>query len=104
MDIREYITDIVLTIVLVLSTLVLVMRLWQDFIIAVSATLMMLSFGGLFMSLGMKIQSLDESVQARERTMRVNLEEISEQMNIRYDKTVTRIEDIVNEVTRRMYR
>ncbi len=104
MDIREYITDIVLTIVLVLSTLVLVMRLWQDFIIAVSATLMMLSFGGLFLSLGMKIQSLDESVQARERTMRVNLEEIANQMSAKYDNTVTRIEDIVNEVTRRMYR
>lgn len=104
MDIREYLVDIILTIVLVLSTLVLVMRLWQDFIIAVSTILMMLSFGGLFLSLAMKIRHLDESVVARERTMRVNLEELSDHMGEKYDKTVSHIEEIVNELTRRMYR
>jgi len=46
MEIRELIVDIVLTLVMVVSTLVLVMRFWQDLIIAVAATLMMLSLGG----------------------------------------------------------
>lgn len=104
MDIREYLVDIILTIVLVLSTLVLVLRLWQDLITAVSSILMMLAFGGLFLSLAMKIRHLDESVIARERTMRVNLEELSEEMSNKYEKTVEHIEGIVNEVTRRMYR
>jgi hypothetical protein len=104
MDIREYLVDIILTIVLVLSTLVLVLRLWQDLITAVSSILMMLAFGGLFLSLAMKIRHLDESVIARERTMRVNLEELSEEMSKKYEKTVEHIEGIVNEVTRRMYR
>ena len=104
MDIRDYLIDIILTIVLVLSTLVLVMRLWQDLIIAVATILMMLSFGGLFLSLASKVRHLDESVMARERTMRVNLEELSTEMGERYDRTVKHIEGIVNELTRRMYR
>jgi len=76
MEIRELIGDIVLTIVMVVSTIVLVMRFWQDLIIAVAATFMMLSLGGLLISLGMKIVSLDKSVAQRERTMRVNMEEM----------------------------
>lgn len=46
MEIRELIGDIVLTIVMVVSTVVLVMRFWQDLTIAIAATLMMLSLGG----------------------------------------------------------
>jgi hypothetical protein len=104
MDIRDYLVDIILTIVLVVSTLVLVMRLWQDLIISVAATLMMLAFGGLFISLAMKIRHLEESVISREHTMRVNLEEISTRMSQKYDKTVSHIDDVVNELSRRMYR
>ena len=104
MDIEEYLVDIVLTVVLVISTLVLVVRLWHDIIIAISAMLMMLAFGGLFISLGIKIRQLDESVISRERTMRVNLEELSNEMSQKYERTVGHIEGIVGEVSRRMYR
>jgi hypothetical protein len=104
MDIQEYIVDIILTIVLVISTLVLVMRLWQDLTIAVAATLMMLSFGGLFISMSMKIHRLDENVVSRERTMRVNLEELSTKMGQKYDNTVAHMEGIVTDLSRRMYR
>ncbi|MDN7025553.1 hypothetical protein FGU65_11740 [Methanoculleus sp. FWC-SCC1] len=104
MDIRELITDIVLTIVMVISTVVLVMRFWQDLILAVAATFMMLSLGGLIISLGMKIISLEQNVINRERTMRVNLEEMSNTMNTKYDNTVAHIEGIVDGLNRRMYR
>ena len=49
MDIPEYLPDILLTAVMVISTLVLILRFWQDLIIAVAAALMMLSLGGLFL-------------------------------------------------------
>ncbi|MDH7592793.1 MAG: hypothetical protein QHG99_00345 [Methanomicrobiales archaeon] len=104
MEIREFIGDIVLTIVMVVSTLVLVLRLWQDLTVAVSATLMMLSLGGLFLSLGAKIMHLDSNVIARERTMRVNLEEISNMMAKKYENTVQHLDDIVQDISRRMYR
>ncbi len=104
MDIRELITDIILTIVMVISTVVLVMRFWQDLILAVAATFMMLSLGGLIISLGMKIISLEQNVINRERTMRVNLEEMAATMNAKYDNTVAHMEDIVDGLSRRMYR
>lgn len=104
MEIRELIGDIVLTIVMVISTIVLVMRFWQDLIIAVAATFMMLSLGGLLISLGMKIVSLEKSVAQRERTMRVNMEEMGKTMSARYDNTVSHIEEIVDGLSRRMYR
>ncbi|EJG07821.1 MAG: hypothetical protein PHU26_00710 [Methanofollis liminatans] len=104
MEIREVLVDVVLTIILVVSTLTLVWRVWQDLTMAVATTLMMLSLGGLFLSLNYKIQQLDASVIARERTMRVNLEEISRTMEQKYDNTVQHIDATVNDITRRMYR
>lgn len=104
MEIREVFVDIALTVVLVLSTLTLVWRLWQDMTMAVATTLMMLSFGGLFLSLGYKVQQLDAHIVARERTMRVNLEELSTTMAQKYDNTVQHIDETVSEISRRMYR
>ncbi|MDO9539072.1 MAG: hypothetical protein Q7J09_03575 [Methanocalculus sp.] len=104
MDLRDSMRDLILIVVMVLSTLLLVLRLWQDITIAVGATLMMLSLGGLFVSLGMKIRSLEENIVARERTMRVNLEEISSSLNRKYDRTVEQLGEIVDGMTRRMYR
>ncbi len=104
MDLRDYVWDLILIIIMVSSTLVLVLRLWQDLTIVLGATLMMLSLGGLFLSLGMKIRSLEENIIARERTMRVNLEEISVSLNRKYDRTVEQLGEIVDTLTRRMYR
>ncbi|NLA38353.1 MAG: hypothetical protein GX882_03005 [Methanomicrobiales archaeon] len=104
MEIRELIGDIVLTIVMVVSTVVLVMRFWQDLLIAVAATLMMLSLGGLLISLGLKVTRLEQSVVQRERTMRVNMEEMGKAMSARYDNTISQIEGIVDGLSRRMYR
>ena len=104
MEIRSSILDVVLTLILVISTLVLVMRLWQDVVIASAATLMMLSIAGLFLSMGRKIQRLDSSVVARERTIRVNLEEISTGMARKYDNTVEHVNGVIQELSKRMYR
>ena len=104
MEIRSSIPDIVLVIVLVISTLVLVMRLWQDVVLAAAATLIMLSIAGLFLSLGRKIQRLEASVVSRERTVRVNLEEMSGKMEKKYDATLERVDGVMQELSRWMYR
>jgi hypothetical protein len=104
MDIRESLLDIILTIVLVISTLVLVFRLWQDVTIALSATLMMLALGGLFLSFGAKISMLDNTLVVRERSMRLNLEETSLMMSEKYETTVAQIDAIIQDFSRRMYR
>jgi hypothetical protein len=104
MEIRSSLPDVALTILLVISTLVLVMRLWQDAVIASAATLMMLSIAGLFLSMGRKIQRLEGSVVQRERTIRVNLEEISSGMARKYDNTVEHVNGVIQELSKRMYR
>ncbi|MFA5613761.1 MAG: hypothetical protein WC993_04755 [Methanoculleus sp.] len=104
MEIRELIGDIVLTAVMVVSTVVLVMRFWQDLLIAVAATFMMLSLGGLLISLGLKVIRLEQSVAQRERTMRVNIEEMGKTMSAKYDNSMEHIEEIVDGLSRRMYR
>ena len=93
-----------LTVVMVGSTVALVMRLWQEMLISVAATFMMLSLGGLLISLGMKIVSLEKSIAQRERVMRVNIEEMGKTMNARYNNTVSHINEIVDGLSRRMYR
>jgi len=104
MEMKELAIDVVLTIIMVISTLFLVLRFWQDLIAVTAATLMMLALGGLFLSLGMKVRRLDKSVIARERTMRVNLEEIARMMTQKYDRTVAHIDEVVQDLSHRMYR
>jgi hypothetical protein len=104
MDIREYIVDILLTIVMIVSTLVLITRFWQDLIITVAAALMMLSLGGLFLSNQVKMRNLERSVVIRERMLRTNLEEISGRMQDKYDMALTHLDELVAELSRRAYR
>jgi hypothetical protein len=104
MDIREYTVDILLTIVMIVSTLVLITRFWQDLIITVAAALMMLSLGGLFLSNQVKMRNLERSVVVRERMLRSNLEEISGRMQDKYDMALTHLDELVAELSRRAYR
>ena len=95
MDIREYLVDILLTVVMIVSTLVLVTRFWQDLIIAVAAGLMTLSLGGLLLSLNIKMRHLERSVVIRERMLRTNLEEISTRMQDKYDMALSHLDELV---------
>jgi len=104
MDLRDALPEFVLTIILVVSTLVLVLRLWQDLTIAVSATLMMLSLGGLFLVFGTKIALLSRTLVERERGIRMNLIETQEVLTGKYEETVTQIDAIVQDFQRRLYR
>jgi len=104
MDIREYAFDILLTIIMVVSTLVLILRFWQDLTIAVAACLMMLSIGGLFLSLQVKMRKLEQSVVTRERMLRTNLEEISTRMVDKYDMAISHLDELVAEMAKRAYK
>ncbi|MFA4861574.1 hypothetical protein [Methanoregula sp.] len=104
MDLREYAFDILLTIIMVVSTLVLILRFWQDLTIAVAACLMMLSIGGLFLSLQVKMRRLEQSVVTRERMLRTNLEEISTRMVDKYDLAISHLDELVAEMAKRAYK
>ena len=52
---------------MVISTIFLILRFWQDVTIAIAAALMMLALGGLFLSLQIKVRNLEKNVITRER-------------------------------------
>ncbi len=104
MDIREYLVDILLTVVMIISSLVLITRFWQDLIIAVAAGLMTLALGGLLLSLNFKMRHLERSVVIRERMLRTNLEEISARMQDKYDMALSHLDELIGEFSRRAYR
>ena len=104
MDIREYLIDILLTVVMIVSTLILINRFWQDLTIAIAACLMMLSLGGLFLSLQIKMRHLERSIVIRERILRNNLEETSNRMAEKYDMAITHLDELVGDFSKRMYR
>jgi hypothetical protein len=104
MEIREYFIDLILTAVMIISTLVLILRFWQDLTIAVAAVLMMLSLGGLFLSLQLKVRHLERSVISRERMLRTNLEEISKRMAQKHDMAISHLDELIGEYSKRVYR
>ncbi|MCJ7795036.1 MAG: hypothetical protein MUP10_04290 [Methanoregulaceae archaeon] len=104
MEIREYFIDLILTAVMIISTLVLILRFWQDLTIAVAAILMMLSLGGLFLSLQVKVRHLERSVISRERMLRTNLEEISKRMAQKHDMAISHLDELIGEYSKRVYR
>jgi hypothetical protein len=104
MDIREYLVDILLTVVMIIASIVLITRFWQDLIIAVAAGLMTLALGGLLLSLNIKMRHLERSVVIRERMLRTNLEEISTRMQDKYDMALSHLDELIGEFSRRAYR
>jgi hypothetical protein len=104
MEIREYLIDLILTVVMIISTLVLILRFWQDLTIAVAAVLMMLSLGGLFLSMQVKVRRLERSVISRERMLRSNLEEISKRMAQKHDMAISHLDELIGEYSKRVYR
>ncbi len=104
MEIREYLLDILLTVVMIISTLVLILRFWQDLTIAVAAVLMMLSLGGLFLSLQVKVRKLEKSVISRERMLRSSLEEMAKRMATKHDMAISHLDELLGEYSKRIYR
>ena len=104
MEFREYAVDILLTTILLISTLFLALRFWQDRLIAIAMAAMILSLWGLLLSLHMRMRALEQDAVARERTLRASLEEISSRMVRKYDMALTHLDELNAEFSRRAYR
>ncbi|MGV8129550.1 MAG: hypothetical protein ACP5NN_06640 [Methanolinea sp.] len=104
MDIREYLGDVLLLVILVISILVLVFNLNFDLIKSVAAALMMLSLGGLIFLVHWKVRLIEKSLTNRERMVRLNMEEIAAKMAQKYDSHVSHIDGVVEEFSKRVYR
>ena len=65
---------------------------------------MMLSLGGLFLSLSFRVRSIKPSLQARDKAIRANLEEIAMKMARKHDDLVAHLNEVVGEFDKRIYR
>ncbi|HNQ29730.1 MAG: hypothetical protein A4E36_01340 [Methanoregulaceae archaeon PtaB.Bin009] len=104
MDIREYLGDLLLLLILVISTLILVFNLNFDLIKSFAAALMMLSLGGLIFLVHWKVRRIEKNLANRERMVRMNMEEIAAKMAQKYDTHVSHIDSVVEEFAKRIYR
>jgi Flp pilus assembly protein TadB len=104
MDIREYLGDIILIIILAGATWWFFSLLGANPEAIIAILLIFLCFAGLLLIMHHKLRRIEKQLAAREGMIKVNLEEISVGMAERYDSSVRKIEAIVEEVSKRVYR
>ena len=104
MNVRDIIPEILLILLMIVSALVVVSRLWQDAIISIGILLLILAFGGLILQLLFRLRRLEEQSMQRERILRGNLEDLGRQLIAKQDKTSETIIEIVDSIKMRMYR
>lgn len=104
MDTREYLVDVILLAVLVISTLVLVISLNFDIIKSIASALMMISLGGLVFLVHRKVRQIEKSLSQRERMIRMNMEEIATKLSQKYESHMAHVDAIVEEIAKRVYR
>lgn len=104
MDIREYLGDIILIIVLAAATWWFFSLLGATPEVVIAILLILFCFAGLFLTVHHRIRRIEKQLANRERMISVNLEEISAGMAERYDTSIRKVEAIVEEVSKRVYR
>jgi hypothetical protein len=104
MDIREYLGDIILIIILCASTYLFLAGLTASKALMAYGLLVVFSIAGLFMIIHHKIRTIELNITNRERMIRISLEEISAKMAQQYESSIERVEGIVAEVAKRVYR
>ena len=104
MNIRDIIPEILLIVLMALSGIVVVSRLWQDALIAVGILVLILCFGGLLLQLIIRVRRLEEEAKYREKMMRSAMEDLGRQLVAKQDKTAQTVVEAVGSLKSRMYR
>jgi len=104
MNVRDIIPEILLILLMAVSAIVVVSRLWQDAIISIGILLLILAFGGLILQVLVRLRRLEEQAVQRERMLRSNLEDLGRQLIAKQDHTSQTVIEAVESIKMRMYR
>lgn len=104
MNIRDILVEIIFIILMALSGVVVISRLWQDAVTAIGVLILILAFGSLLLLLILRIHKLEDELHARERNMRASLEDLGRQLIAKEDKTSQAIIEALDNMRTRMYR
>ncbi len=104
MNVRDIIPEILLILLMAVSAIVVVSRLWHDAIISIGILLLILAFGGLILQVLVRLRRLEEQAIQRERMLRSNLEDLGRQLIAKQDHTSQTVIEAVESIKMRMYR
>ncbi len=104
MNLRSFVANVVLIIVMVAATVLLMQQISPNPLVAVYAGVLMFALGALILSLSLRTERIENQFMARERMVRGNLEDFETRMTQRYDRTMARIDEVVTEFSKRAYR
>ena len=103
--------DLGLAVVMVLSSIVLTYK-WltrlgdraPDSIILLAAVLLIGSLAGMILMLNMRLMELQESINAKERSLRINIKGVEENLEKKMDEFVQKTNFTIGEFSKRIYR
>jgi len=107
MNVRTILPEIILCVLMAVSGVITVSRLWQDAIICIGILVLILSFGVLIILLIIQLQRTEEAAKHQERTTRANLESLGRQLIANDDANTQKILDALEtagQPRNRMYR
>lgn len=103
--------DIVFSGVMVISSFVLTYEWLGRFkassansIIILAATVMVGALAAMILSLDMRLRKIDEMLEAKERSTRINLQSVEQSMDKKMQEVVGRVDDALEQFNRRTYR
>ncbi|MDO5844778.1 MAG: hypothetical protein Q4Q53_06515 [Methanocorpusculum sp.] len=104
MNIRDIVPEILIVVLMAVSGIVVVSRLWQDAVISIAILVLILCFGGLILQLIIRVRRLEMESAKREKILRGNLEDLGRQLISKQDKTSQTVVEAVESIKTRMYR
>ncbi len=101
--------DIALAVIMTVSSIVLTYE-WlarlgdSNPVILLSAVLLIGSLAGMILFVNNKIQRLEESLDAKERSIRINIKGVEDNLEKKMDEYVQKTSNTIGEFSKRIYR
>lgn len=107
MEIRE----IIFSVVMVVSSFVLTYEWLGRFkdspanaLIILSAMVMVGSLAGMILLIGIRLRKIDNMLEAKERSLRINVQSVEHNLDSRVNEVLLRMDDIIDSMDRTRYR
>ncbi|WP_406655770.1 hypothetical protein V7O62_08250 [Methanolobus sp. ZRKC2] len=103
--------DIIFSIVMVVSAFVLTYEWLGRFkyspanaLIVLSAIVMVGSLAAMILSVDMRLRKIDSMLEAKERSLRINIQSVEGNLDKKMDEVLVRVDDVMNSLERTRYR
>jgi hypothetical protein len=100
--------DIIFSVVMVLSAFVLAYRLLDKYgddpVIVTSTVILIGMLALLFLSVDERLRRIEEGMSEKERSLRVSMQSVEEEVRDKVDTAIRRLNEIKEEIVKRGYR